>query len=72
MTASLPTIPKPTPFEQLLSLTGKSAIVTGGSRGLGRSTVLSLAAGRDLMVRKKKMEEGGATAGSNLTNLPTF
>jgi NAD(P)-dependent dehydrogenase (short-subunit alcohol dehydrogenase family) len=43
MTATLPTIPQPTPFTQLLSLTGKTAIVTGGSRGLGESTVHRLA-----------------------------
>jgi NAD(P)-dependent dehydrogenase (short-subunit alcohol dehydrogenase family) len=43
MTATLPTIPKPTPFAQLMSLTGKNAIVTGGSRGLGEATVHRLA-----------------------------
>jgi NAD(P)-dependent dehydrogenase (short-subunit alcohol dehydrogenase family) len=43
MTATLPTIPKPTPFAQLLSLSGKNAIVTGGSRGLGEATVHRLA-----------------------------
>jgi NAD(P)-dependent dehydrogenase (short-subunit alcohol dehydrogenase family) len=43
MTATLPTIPEPTPFAQLLSLTGKNAIVTGGSRGLGEATVHRLA-----------------------------
>jgi hypothetical protein len=29
MTASLPSIPKPGPFDQLLSLGGKCAVVTG-------------------------------------------
>jgi NAD(P)-dependent dehydrogenase (short-subunit alcohol dehydrogenase family) len=43
MTATLPTIPQPTPFAQLLSLAGKTAIVTGGSRGLGEATVHRLA-----------------------------
>jgi NAD(P)-dependent dehydrogenase (short-subunit alcohol dehydrogenase family) len=43
MTATLPTIPEPGPFAQLLSLTGKNAIVTGGSRGLGEATVHRLA-----------------------------
>jgi NAD(P)-dependent dehydrogenase (short-subunit alcohol dehydrogenase family) len=43
VTATLPTIPKPTPFAQLLSLTGKNAIITGASRGLGEATVHRLA-----------------------------
>jgi NAD(P)-dependent dehydrogenase (short-subunit alcohol dehydrogenase family) len=43
MTATLPTIPEPTPFAQLMSLSGKNAIVTGGSRGLGEATVQRLA-----------------------------
>ena len=43
MTATLPTIPEPGPFGQLLSLTGKNAVVTGGSRGLGEATVRRLA-----------------------------
>jgi NAD(P)-dependent dehydrogenase (short-subunit alcohol dehydrogenase family) len=38
------TIPQPTPFADLLSLRGKCAIVTGGSRGLGEATVHRLAA----------------------------
>jgi NAD(P)-dependent dehydrogenase (short-subunit alcohol dehydrogenase family) len=43
MTATLPTIPEPGPFSELLSLTGKIAIVTGGSRGIGEATVHRLA-----------------------------
>jgi NAD(P)-dependent dehydrogenase (short-subunit alcohol dehydrogenase family) len=43
MTAPLPTIPEPGPFDQLLLLTGKCAVVTGGSRGLGEATVHRLA-----------------------------
>ena len=43
MTASLPTIPQPGPFDQLLSLRGNCAVVTGGSRGLGEATVHRLA-----------------------------
>src|SRR5271163_602207 len=43
MTASLPTIPPPGPFDQLLALRGKCAVVTGGSRGLGEATVHRLA-----------------------------
>ncbi len=43
MTVTLPTIPEPGPFGQLLSLTGKNAVVTGGSRGLGEATVHRLA-----------------------------
>lgn len=43
MTAQLPTIPQPTPFEDLLSLKGRCAVVTGGSRGLGEATVHRLA-----------------------------
>ncbi|MBE9404997.1 SDR family NAD(P)-dependent oxidoreductase [Brachybacterium sp. Marseille-Q2903] len=42
MTAPL-TIPEPTPLDQLLSLDGKVAIVTGGSRGLGEAIVRRLA-----------------------------
>lgn len=41
-TPTLPTIPEPTPQADLLSLKGKCAIVTGGSRGLGEATVRRL------------------------------
>lgn len=43
MNAVLPSIPEPTPQERLLSLDGKCAVVTGGSRGLGEATVHRLA-----------------------------
>jgi NAD(P)-dependent dehydrogenase (short-subunit alcohol dehydrogenase family) len=43
MSATLPTIPEPTPFADLLSLRGRCAVVTGGSRGLGEATVRRLA-----------------------------
>lgn len=42
-TPHLPSIPEPTAFDQLLSLGGKCAVVTGGSRGLGEATVRRLA-----------------------------
>lgn len=43
MDAPLPTIPEPTAQADLLSLAGKCAVVTGGSRGLGQATVHRLA-----------------------------
>lgn len=39
---ALPTIPEPTGWDDLLSLRGKCAVVTGGSRGLGEATVQRL------------------------------
>lgn len=39
MASSLFSIPEPTPFNELLSLAGKTAIVTGGGRGLGKQVV---------------------------------
>ncbi len=39
MAASLFSIPEPKPFDQLLSLKGKTAIVTGGGRGIGKQVV---------------------------------
>jgi len=43
MNASAFSIPEPQPFDTLLSLKGRCAVVTGGSRGLGEATVLRLA-----------------------------
>jgi NAD(P)-dependent dehydrogenase (short-subunit alcohol dehydrogenase family) len=43
MNAPLLTIPEPTEQDRLLSLDGKCAVVTGGSRGLGEATVHRLA-----------------------------
>ncbi len=43
MLPSVFTIPEPKPFDQLLSLEGKTAIVTGGGRGLGKYVVRRLA-----------------------------
>ena len=37
------TIPEPQPFDSLLSLKGRCAVVTGGSRGLGEAIVRRLA-----------------------------
>ena len=43
MASNLFSIPKPAPLDELLSLNGKCAIVTGGRRGLGEAIVRQLA-----------------------------
>jgi NAD(P)-dependent dehydrogenase (short-subunit alcohol dehydrogenase family) len=49
--------------ENLFDLTGKVAVVTGGSRGLGRAMVLAFAkAGADVMIVSRKIESCEATA----------
>lgn len=45
------------PIRKLFDLTGKVAIVTGGSRGLGREMVLAFAqAGADVVIASRKLE----------------
>ena len=48
---------------ELYDLTGKVAVVTGGSRGIGRAVVLGLAAaGADVVVASRKLENCEAVA----------
>ena len=43
--------------ETLFDLTGKVAVVTGGSRGLGREMVLAFArAGADVVIASRKLD----------------
>src|SRR5215831_19387090 len=49
--------------EQLFDLSGKIALVTGGSRGLGREMVLAFArAGADVVIASRKLDACEATA----------
>src|SRR5690349_22941439 len=52
-----------TSFAALHDLTGKVAVVTGGSRGIGRSIVQALAeAGADVVVASRKLDACRAVA----------
>src|SRR5258708_36542085 len=52
-----------TSFAELHDLTGKVAVVTGGSRGIGRAIVQTLAeAGADVVVASRKLDACGAVA----------
>ncbi|EFV13828.1 SDR family NAD(P)-dependent oxidoreductase [Segniliparus rugosus] len=78
MTApALPTIPEPTPQDELLSLHGKCAVVTGGSRGLGEAIVRRLAQAGAAVVftgrgagALRETEERLAGSGAALVGVP--
>jgi NAD(P)-dependent dehydrogenase (short-subunit alcohol dehydrogenase family) len=67
-------IPGPQPFDSLLSLKGRCAVVTGGSRGLGEAIVRRLAeagaavvlTGRGLEALRRVESEIKATGGQAL------
>ena len=52
-----------TTSSELFDLTGKVAVVTGGSRGIGRAVVLGLAAaGADVVIASRKLDNCEAVA----------
>ena len=57
MTAATFAIPDPVPFDGLLSLKGRCAVVTGGTRGIGEAIVMRLAeAGASVVVTARGQE----------------
>ena len=67
MNAPLLTIPEPTPQADLLSLAGKCAVVTGGTRGLGEATVHRLATAGAAVVFTGRGQEALRRVEQNLT-----
>jgi NAD(P)-dependent dehydrogenase (short-subunit alcohol dehydrogenase family) len=65
--APLLTIPQPTPQADLLSLAGKCAVVTGGTRGLGEATVHRLAAAGAAVVFTGRGKEALQSVEQDLT-----
>jgi NAD(P)-dependent dehydrogenase (short-subunit alcohol dehydrogenase family) len=77
--ATAPTfaIPDPVPFDRLLSLKGRCAVVTGGSRGIGEAILLRLAeAGASVIVTARgqeglaKVEAKVAAMGGQAAGIP--
>jgi 5,10-methylene-tetrahydrofolate dehydrogenase/methenyl tetrahydrofolate cyclohydrolase len=60
------TIPDPVPFDRLLSLKGRCAVVTGGSRGIGKAIVLRLAEAGASVVVTARGQEGLAKVEANV------
>jgi NAD(P)-dependent dehydrogenase (short-subunit alcohol dehydrogenase family) len=58
MTVPTFAIPDPMPFDRLLSLKGRCAIVTGGTRGIGEAVVLRLAQAGAAVVVTARGKEG--------------
>lgn len=70
MASPLFSIPQPTPFNELLSLSNKTAIVTGGGRGLGKQVVRRFAEAGANVVFCARHEDQLDTVADEFANLP--
>ncbi|WP_269148285.1 SDR family NAD(P)-dependent oxidoreductase [Paenibacillus glucanolyticus] len=61
-------IPTPVPFELMLSLEGKCAVVTGGSRGIGEAIVTRMVEAGASVVPTGRGQEAPTCRGKNHRN----